>query len=98
MGFHVKYDDVTAFGFYADGRIAEWGGQLQGLSAAFGRILAMDSFRGEAAAGAKNYIAQVHMTAIASILEALNEYGARFLLYKDGYYSIDDGLSAGTAF
>jgi hypothetical protein len=83
MGFHVKFDDVTAFGFFKDGKIAEWSGQLDELGTAFSRIMDMTSFQGEAAASVKNYLSQVHVTAMASIVELMSEFRTKYLLYKD---------------
>ena len=50
----------------------------------------LSSFRGEAAEAIKAYMLDVHRSIISSIKTAANEFNDRFLIYKTGYYEIDN--------
>lgn len=94
MGFTVDFDELTTLGFSVNAKTSNWSEQLTSIQQAIGTIIEMESFKGAGASNAKDYLNQVHMIIIVSFSEIFAELCTRFLLYKDGYYSIDSDLHA----
>jgi len=93
MAFLIKYDDITNVYLFSNSKVSEWNGQLKDLKARMTEFSGLTSFQGAAADSVRNYLQDVHGTIQVSFQEILNEFCARFLLYRDGYYQQIDGDS-----
>lgn len=93
MAFLIKYDDITNVYLFSNSKVSGWSKQLQNLKTGMTEFSALTSFQGAAADNVRSYLQDVHGTIQVSIQEILNEFCARFLLYRDGYYSQIDNDS-----
>lgn len=73
-------------------RIEEWNTQLGEWTTSYQKLVDLESFQGTSAECAKTYLQEVHGILLYSIQQALVAYQANFLLYKNGYYSIEPNI------
>ena len=94
MSYWIRQDDITNVFYFSNGIISQTSEGVGKIGTAFSSFVGMNSFSGAAADGIKAYIAEVHLTTLLSIGEIFTEFNSKFLLYRDGYFSIDDNSHA----
>lgn len=94
MSYWIRQDDITNVFYFSNGIISQTSEGVGKIAAAFDNFVGMGSFSGAAAENIKAYIAEVHLTTLFSIGEIFTEFNSKFLLYRDGYFSIDDNSHA----
>ena len=94
MSYWIRQDDITNVFYFSNGIISQTSEGVGKIAAAFDNFVGMESFSGAAAENIKAYIAEVHLTTLFSIGEIFTEFNSKFLLYRDGYFSIDSDSRA----
>lgn len=93
MSYHIKYDDMWTIRNATGQIIGAWFESFQNIQAALDDLCSSQDFQGQAAEGVRAYISEVHYSFLAILSEICMAYQNKFILYKDGYTAIDDGLS-----
>lgn len=94
MSYWIRQDDITNVFYFSNGIISQTSEGVGKIGTAFSSFVGMNSFSGATADSIKAYIAEVHLTTLLSIGEIFTEFNSKFLLYRDGYFSIDDNSHA----
>ena len=92
MGYYIKYDEITNFNFTLNQVSQQINEGMSAILASLDAIIQMETFKGNTADSMKSYMQEVSYTLLVSAVSVLNELNTQFLLYKDGYASIDDNL------
>ena len=92
--YKIQYSAMDEFYSQIDGRMAEWIGQLELWITAYKNIEMMESYKGKSAESVKSYLQEVHMLLLCSIQQAMQLYRTKYLLYRKGYYDIEEDLYA----
>jgi len=93
MAFLIKYEDITNVFLFSENQVSGWNKELTDLKDRMTAFSGLTSFDGAGAQNIRNYLQDVHGTILVSFQEILNEFSARFLLYRDGYYQKIDADS-----
>ena len=94
MALTILFDELTRFKESCDGKSALWGTSLESIMNATRTLVEMDDFRGATATNVKSYLTEVHFTVLWALSDIITELCIKLLLYKDGYYQIDQALRA----
>ena len=87
--YTIRYDSMDEFYATACTRFSEWEKSLASWRNACNTLLSLQSFQGQAATAAKNYLKEIHNALIPAILQTITLYKTQLLLYKTGYYEVD---------
>ena len=90
MGYKIQFDDITSFQVSTQTTIQAWGESINSVNTAASDFIGDTNFHGQAITSIRTYLSEVHGTLLQTLLNLMNDYSASFLLYKDGYYSIDN--------
>ncbi len=90
FNYVIKYAAMDQLYVQMCGRIDEWNTQLEQWEEAYRKLVNMDTFQGKSAESVKLYLQEVHGFLVVMIKQTLQTYQVRYLLYKTGYYDIDE--------
>ena len=94
MGYKIQFEDITNVQRELSNSIAIWNNSINNLLKAIKNFSEDSSLKGETMDSIKVYLCEVHGTLLVSMQNLLQDYAYSFLLYKDGYYSIDSDSKA----
>ena len=94
MGYKIQFEDITNVQRELSNSIAIWNNSINNLLKAIKNFSDDSSLKGETMDSIKVYLCEVHGTLLISISKLIEDYAYSFLLYKDGYYSIDSDSKA----
>ena len=94
MGYKIQFEDITNVQRELSNSIAIWNNSINNLLKAIKNFSEDSSLKGETMDSIKVYLCEVHGTLLISISKLIEDYAYSFLLYKDGYYSIDSDSKA----
>ena len=94
MGYKIQFEDITNVQRELSNSIAIWNNSINNLMEAIKNFSDDSSLKGETMDSIKVYLCEVHGTLLISISKLIEDYAYSFLLYKDGYYSIDSDSKA----
>ncbi len=86
----IKYESMSQFYNYMTVKIDEWYTALSEWNRAYNEVINMECFQGKAADTAKTYFQEVHGPLLYALTSALQAFQTSFLLYKDGFYEMDE--------
>ncbi|NLP47085.1 MAG: hypothetical protein GX347_08620, partial [Epulopiscium sp.] len=92
--YNIKYSSMDQFSLDSSARIGDWHQQLNSWKRSYTSLINMRSFSGQSATAVKTYLGEVHEFLLQSIFVAIGRFQADYLLYKSGYYSIEDNIYA----
>lgn len=93
-GYNIKYGAMDTLYTMTSSQINEWYTQLGNWASSYNEMVELESFQGISAANAKSYLQEVHGLLICALQQAMSTYQSCLLLYKDGYYGIEDNIYA----
>ena len=94
MEYKIHFEDITNVQRELSNSIAIWNNSIKNLMEAIKNFSDHSSLKGEAMDSIKVYLCEVHGTLLVSMQNLIQDYAYSFLLYKDGYYSIDSDSKA----
>ena len=92
--YNVKYSSMDQFYIELCTKTQEWYNQLDSWKASYTGVINMTSFNGQSSTAVKSYLGEVHEFLLQSIYVAISRFQSEFLLYKNGYYNIEDNIYA----
>ncbi len=90
----IQYSAMDQLLIMIGNRVSGWYNELSAWSGEYTRLVDMESFQGTSAEAVKAYLGEVHGLLICFIQQTLQVYQSRYLLYKNGYYNIDEDIYA----
>ena len=94
MEYKIQFEDITNVQKEISNSMAIWNNSINKLLKAIKNFSDDSSLKGETMDSIKVYLYEVHGTLLVSMQNLLQDYAYSFLLYKDGYYSIDSDSKA----
>ena len=94
MGYKIQFEDITNVQREISNSVSIWNKSINKLLKAIKNFSDDSSLKGETMDSIKVYLYEVHGTLLVSMQNLLQDYAYSFLLYKDGYYSIDSDSKA----
>ena len=94
MEYKIQFEDITNVQREISNSVAIWNNSINNLLKAIKNFSDDSSLKGETMDSIKVYLCEVHGTLLISISKLIEDYAYSFLLYKDGYYSIDSDSKA----
>ena len=94
MEYKIQFEDITNVQKEISNSMAIWNNSINKLLKAIKNFSDDSSLKGETMDSIKVYLCEVHGTLLVSMQNLLQDYAYSFLLYKDGYYSIDSDSKA----
>ena len=94
MGYKIQFEDITNVQREISNSVSIWNNSINKLLKAIKNFSDDSSLKGETMDSIKVYLCEVHGTLLVSMQNLIQDYAYSFLLYKDGYYSIDSDLKA----
>ncbi|MEB3059998.1 T7SS effector LXG polymorphic toxin [Parvimonas micra] len=94
MEYKIQFEDITNVQKEISNSMAIWNNSINKLLKAIKNFSDDSSLKGETMDSIKVYLCEVHGTLLVSMQNLIQDYAYSFLLYKDGYYSIDSDLKA----
>ena len=94
MEYKIHFEDITSVQREISNSIAIWNNSIKNLMEAIKNFSEDSSLKGETMDSIKVYLCEVHGTLLVSMQNLIQDYAYSFLLYKDGYYSIDSDSKA----
>ncbi len=94
MGYKIQFEDITNVQREISNSMVIWNNSINKLLKAIKNFSDDSSLKGETMDSIKVYLYEVHGTLLVSMQKLLQDYAYSFLLYKDGYYSIDSDSKA----
>ena len=94
MEYKIHFEDITSVQREISNSIAIWNNSINNLLKAIKNFSDDSSLKGETMDSIKVYLYEVHGTLLVSMQNLIQDYAYSFLLYKDGYYSIDSDSKA----
>ena len=94
MEYKIHFEDITNVQRELSNSIAIWNNSIKNLMEAIKNFSDDSSLKGETMDSIKVYLCEVHGTLLVSMQNLIQDYAYSFLLYKDGYYSIDSDSKA----
>ena len=94
MEHKIHFEDITNVQREFSNSIAIWNNSIKNLMEAIKNFSDDSSLKGETMDSIKVYLYEVHGTLLVSMQNLIQDYAYSFLLYKDGYYSIDSDSKA----
>ena len=92
--YNIKYSSMDQFYVEICTKTQEWYKELDSWKTSYTSLINMTSFNGQSATAVKSYLGEVHEFLLQSIYVAISRFQADFLLYKNGYYNIEDNIYA----
>ena len=94
MEYKIQFEDLSNVQREISNSIAIWNNSIKNLMEAIKNFSDDSSLKGETMDSIKVYLCEVHGTLLVSMQNLIQDYAYSFLLYKDGYYSIDSDSKA----
>ena len=94
MEYKIHFEDITNVQRELSNSIAIWNNSIKNLMEAIKNFSDDSSLKGDTMDSIKVYLYEVHGTLLVSMQNLIQDYAYSFLLYKDGYYSIDSDSKA----
>lgn len=94
MPYQIRYNTMDTVLIETNQRLGKWNDNLKEVLDKANNIVGMDSFSGYAASNVKSYLEEVYSVIMLGLSQAILDYQAKFLLYKNGYYSIESNIYA----
>ena len=94
MEYKIQFEDSSNVQREISNSIAIWNNSINNLLKAIKNFSDDSSLKGETMDSIKVYLYEVHGTLLVSMQNLIQDYAYSFLLYKDGYYSIDSDSKA----
>ncbi|WP_228025006.1 T7SS effector LXG polymorphic toxin, partial [Streptococcus ruminantium] len=94
MAYKIHFEDITNVQREVSTTITGWAEALASIESAMSQFMSDSALQGQALNGMKSYLAEVHYPIILVLGTLMQDYSASLLLYKDGYYNIDDASKA----
>ena len=94
MEYKIQFEDITNVQREISNSVAIRNNSINNLLKAIKNFSDDSSLKGETMDSIKVYLCEVHGTLLISISKLIEDYAYSFLLYKDGYYSIDSDSKA----
>ncbi len=92
--YRIKYGAMEQFYGIVSKTVDDWFREIEGLSRSYETIIRMKSYQGKSAEAVKAYLSEVHGVLLYAIQQALTAYQTELLLYKTGYYNIENNYYA----
>lgn len=93
-----KRDTIKVFKPNVQGEVSTtitgWAEALASIESAMSQFMSDSALQRQALNGMESYLAEVHYPIILVLGTLMQDYSASLLLYKDGYYNIDDASKA----
>lgn len=94
MEYKIQFEDLSNVQREISNSIAIWNNSINNLLKAIKNFSDDSSLKGDTMDSIKVYLCEVHGTLLVSMQNLIQDYAYSFLLYKDGYYSIDSDSKA----
>ena len=92
MGYKIKYTSMDQFYATVNLKFSDWNKNLGEWYTKYEKLVAMDEFQGKSADTVKAYLREVHGILLGVIQQTLQVYQTKYLLYKNGYYNLDNNI------
>ena len=94
MGYKIQFEDITNVQREISNSVSIWNKSINKLLKAIKNFSDDSALKGDTMDSIKVYLYEVHGTLLVSMQNLIQDYAYSFLLYKDGYYSIDSDSKA----
>ena len=94
MGYKIRFEDLSNVQRELSNSMVIWNNSINNLLKAIKNFSDDSSLKGDTMDSIKVYLCEVHGTLLVSMQNLIQDYAYSFLLYKDGYYSIDSDSKA----